>query len=144
MDKTSLFGSAPLWIIFAETVVIIVVSIYSGNFISRMHRKKTTIEDEIRIDTIVGATLALLGFMRAFTFGFAASRFDSKKQLLIDEVNSIGTTFLRAGFLQETHCNDVRSLIRKYVDLRIELAEHPDVETLHATFLQFDTRWLFW
>jgi hypothetical protein len=46
---------------------------------------------------------------------------------LLDEVNSIGTTFLRAGFLPEPHCTEVRGLIRKYVDLRIELTEHPEM-----------------
>jgi hypothetical protein len=126
MDKTSFFGSAPLWIIFAATVIIIVLSIYFGIFISRLHRRNIAIEDNIPVDTIVGGTLALLGFMLAFTFGFTASRFDSKKQLLLDEVNSIGTTFLRAGFLPEPHCAEVRSLIRKYVDLRIVLTEHPE------------------
>jgi hypothetical protein len=78
------------------------------------------------VNTIVGATLALLGFILAFTFGFTASRFDSRKQLLLDEVNSIGTTYLRAGFLTEPHCTEVRDLIRKYVDLRIELVANPE------------------
>jgi hypothetical protein len=125
MDKTSFFGSAPLWLLFAATVAIIVASIYSGIFISRIRRKDTHTEDDMPVNTIVGASLALLGFLLAFTFGFAASRFDSRKQLLLDEVNSIGTTYLRAGFLPEPHRNEVRNLIRKYVDLRIELIEHP-------------------
>lgn len=127
MDRISFFGSAPLWIIFTATVIVIVLSIYFGIFISRLRKKSIAIEDEIPVDTIVGGTLALLGFMLAFTFGFTASRFDSKKQLLLDEVNSIGTTFLRAGFLPEPHGTEVRGLIRKYVDLRIELTEHPEM-----------------
>jgi hypothetical protein len=126
MDSNSFFGSAPLWIIFAATVASIVASIYSGIYISRIRRKDTPTEDDMPVGTIVGASLGLLGFLLAFTFGFTASRFDSKKQLLLDEVNSIGTTFLRAGFLPEQHCNEVRNLIRKYVDLRIELIGHPE------------------
>jgi hypothetical protein len=126
MDRSSFFGSAPLWLIFAATVAIIVLSIYSGLFISGLRRKKITAEDDMPVDTIVGASLALLGFMLAFTFGFTATRFDAKKQLLLDEANSIGTTYLRAGFLPEPHCTEVRSLIRKYVDLRIILAKHPE------------------
>ena len=126
MDKTSFFGSAPLWIVFAATVAVIIVSIYSGIFISRIRRKNISMENDMPVDTIVGASLALLGFLLAFTFGFTASRYDSKKQLLLDEVNSIGTTFLRAGFLPEPYCNEVRSMLRKYVDLRIELIDHPE------------------
>jgi hypothetical protein len=126
MERTSFFGSAPLWVIFVATVIIILVSIYSGIFVSGLRRKNTSIEDEIPVDTIVGATLALLGFMLAFTFSFTATRFDSRKQLLLDDVNSIGTTYLRAGFLPEPHCAEVRSLLRKYVDLRVELTQHPE------------------
>jgi hypothetical protein len=126
MDNNSFFGSAPLWIIFVATVAIIVLSIYSGIFISRIRRKRSVKEDDFPVNTIVGATLALLGFILAFTFGFTASRFDSRKQLLLDDVNSIGTTFLRAGFLPEPHCTEVRNLIRNYVDLRVELSTHPE------------------
>ena len=96
------------------------------DFHLQITQKRSITEDDLPVNTIVGATLALLGFMLAFTFGFTASRFDSRKQLLLDEVNSIGTTFLRAGFLPEPHCTEVRGLIRKYVDLRIELASHPE------------------
>ena len=46
--------------------------------------------------------LGLLAFILAFTFGAATSRFDDKKQLLLDEVNAIGTTFLRTDFLSES------------------------------------------
>ena len=126
MDRTSFFGTAPQWIIFIATVAIIVLSIYSGIFVSRMRRKDGATADDMPVGTIVGATLGLLGFMLAFTFSITASRFDMKKQLLLEEVNSIGTTFLRAGFLPEPHCSEVRSLLRKYVDLRIVLAEHPE------------------
>jgi hypothetical protein len=126
MDKTTFFGSAPLWIIFAVTVLIIVASIYLGIFISGLRRKNKITEDELPVDTIVGATLALLGFILAFTFGFTSSRFDSRKQLLLDDANSIGTTYLRAGFLPDPHCTEVRNLLRKYVDLRITLTEHPE------------------
>jgi hypothetical protein len=126
MNQSSFFGSAPLWIIFIVTVSIIVFSIYAGIYISGKRRKTTVSEDEIPVNTIVGATLALLGFMLAFIFGFTASRYDSRKQLLLDDVNSIGTTYLRAGFLPEPHCSEVRGLILKYVDLRIDLINHPE------------------
>jgi len=126
MNQPGFFGTAPLWLVFGVTVAIIVISIYSGILISEIRRKKKTLSDDLPVDTIVGASLALLGFMLAFTFGFTATRFDSKKQLLLDEVNSIGTTFLRAGFLPEPHCTDVRNMLRKYVDLRIELPAHPE------------------
>jgi hypothetical protein len=126
MNQNSFFGTAPLWIVFTATVATIVLSIYLGIFISRVHRKYSAVEDDFPVNTIVGATLGLLGFILAFTFGFTASRFDARKSLLLNDVNSIGTTFLRAGFLPEPHCSEVRNLLRNYVDLRIELNAHPE------------------
>jgi hypothetical protein len=44
--------------------------------------------------------LALLGLLIAFTFSMAAERFDTRRGLVIDEANALGTTqsiFRRSG-----------------------------------------------
>jgi len=48
---------------------------------------------------MIAAILGLLAFRLAFTFGVAASRFDTRRELVLDEANAIGTTFLRAALL---------------------------------------------
>ncbi|MFZ1865424.1 MAG: hypothetical protein WAU39_14455 [Polyangiales bacterium] len=55
-----------------------------------------------------------------------ASRYDARKQLLLEEANSIGTTYLRAGLLGEPYPNEVRALLREYVGLRLRLANESD------------------
>ena len=67
---------------------------------------------------MVAATLGLLAFILAFTFGLAASRFDSRMQVLLDEANAIGTTYLRAGMLPEQG-KQIRALLREYADARL-------------------------
>jgi hypothetical protein len=49
----------------------------------------------------------------------AASRFDTRKQLVLDEANAIGTTYLRTAMLPEER-DDIRALLRSYVDARLE------------------------
>jgi hypothetical protein len=71
---------------------------------------------------MVGATLGLLAFILAFTFGLAAARFDTRRQALLDEANAIGTTYLRAGMLPERG-EEVRRLLREYVDVRLEAVQ---------------------
>jgi hypothetical protein len=73
---------------------------------------------------MAGSTLGLLAFMLAFTFGMAASRFDARRALVLDEANAIGTTYLRAAMLPDRR-DDVRALLRDYVDARLE-AVRPD------------------
>lgn len=71
--------------------------------------------------SVVGATLGLLAFLLAFTFGLAASRFDSRRVALEDEINTIQTTYLRAELLPEPQRTKVRGLLREYVDMRLEV-----------------------
>jgi hypothetical protein len=80
---------------------------------------------------LVGSLFALMAFLLAVTMGMAADRFDARRGLVLDEANSIGTTFLRAGFLPEPSSTEVRELLREYVPLRINVA---DQERLLANF----------
>ena len=51
--------------------------------------------------------------------GMASDRFDARRGLVLDEANSIGTTYLRAGYLPEPASSQIRELLREYVPLRI-------------------------
>jgi hypothetical protein len=67
---------------------------------------------------IVGSLLALMAFLLAVTMGMASDRFDTRRGLVLAEANSIGTTYLRAGFLPEPAAEATRELLREYVPLR--------------------------
>jgi hypothetical protein len=45
--------------------------------------------------------------------------------LVIDEANAIGTTYLRAEFLEEPLRAKVKNLLREYVDLQIKASANP-------------------
>ncbi len=68
-----------------------------------------------------GAIFALFGLLLAFTFSGAASRFDARRQLIVDECNALGTTWLRVDLLPEGDQPEVRTLLRAYVDARLRL-----------------------
>jgi hypothetical protein len=114
----------PLWGIFMITVAAVLLSIECGFRLGKFRRRRSELEDKPPVGEMVAATLALLAFMLAFTFGLAASRFDVRKGLVIDEANAIGTTYLRAGLLPEPYPGEVRKLLREYVSTRLE-AIHP-------------------
>ena len=64
--------------------------------------------------------LALLGLLLGFSFAIAAARHEARRELLVEEANSIGTTARRAQLLPEPHAANVVQLLREYVPLRIE------------------------
>jgi Protein of unknown function (DUF4239) len=72
-----------------------------------------------QIGNIQGAVLGLLGLLLAFTFAMAVDRYDTRRGLILKEANAIGTTYLRASLLPDTHQAPVRDLLRHYVDTRL-------------------------
>ncbi len=58
----------------------------------------------------------------------------TRQLYLVQEANAIGTADLRAALLDETHREEVRGLIKKYLDKRIELqaAERESVNKIVA------------
>ena len=64
--------------------------------------------------------IGLLAFLLAFTIGMAAARYDTRKQMVLQEANAIGTAYLRANFLPEPQRGDVRNALRAYSALRVK------------------------
>src|ERR1044072_2772409 len=93
----------------------------------RLHEKKDTAR-KVLIGGIQGAVLGLLGLLLGFTFAMAVQRYDTRRGLVVQEANAIGTTYLRASMLPDAHQAPVKELLRRYVDLRLKywpLADGP-------------------
>ena len=120
------FDTLPLWATFVLTVGMVLMAIRCGFFAGRVRRKGSDGAPEGPVGSVVGAVLGLLAFMLAFTFSMAAGRFDARKELLLADVNAIGTTALRAQLLPEPHRSECRDLLKRYVDLRVNLSAEPE------------------
>ncbi len=115
----ALMDAIPLWALSLLTILLVLTSFEIGYRFAR--RKKR--EGEGALGTLVGGGMGLLAFFLAFTFGLAASRFDTRRQLVLDEANAIGTAYLRAGLVAEPHGSEIRGLLRDYADARIEAVQ---------------------
>ena len=71
--------------------------------------------------TLESAMLGLLALMIAFTFSMALSRFDARRDAVLNEANAIGTTALRARLLPEPHRADTLKLLTEYVQIRLDI-----------------------
>jgi hypothetical protein len=113
----------PLWALFFLTVLLILLAEELGFRLGRVRARRTNRESDAPVGGMVGAELGLLAFLLAFTFGIATSRFDSRRTVLLDESNAVGTAYLRAAMLPEPHRAQVREFLREYVDVRIAAAQ---------------------
>ncbi len=71
------------------------------------------------VGAVDGAVFALLGLLIAFTFSGASSRFDTRRQLIVEETNDIGTAYLRLELLPADAQPALRESFRRYLDARI-------------------------
>jgi hypothetical protein len=114
---TNLF---PLWAVFVLTLALSIGAAEAGAVLAGLAiRKKNVQEPEAPLGALVGAMLGLLAFILAFTFGMTGARFDARKQLVLEESNAIGTTYLRAGLLPEKQGLEIRRLLRDYAEVRL-------------------------
>jgi hypothetical protein len=116
----------PLWALFIVILLVVLFSVEFGYRLGKYRRSRHEQEKEALLGTMVGATLGLLAFVLAFTFGLAAARFDARRQALLDDANAIGTTYLRAGMLPERG-EQIRGLLRDYVGIRLEAVQSDNV-----------------
>ena len=81
------------------------------------------------VSTLESGVLGLLALIIAFTFAMALTRFDARRDAVLNEANAIGTTALRARLLPEPHRTDSLNLLREYVKVRLDITARPPSRT---------------
>jgi hypothetical protein len=85
------------------------------------------------VAAVEGALFGLLGLMIAFTFSGAASRFDNRRHLIVEETNHIGTAYLRLDVLPNSARERLRAKFREYLDVRLDAYRRlPDIAAAKA------------
>ncbi len=112
--------SLPIWSVYLIAVIFLFLAAETGFRLGGFVQKRWPDQAEAGVGTVVGAALALLGFLLAFITGIALENFNHRRHLVVLEADVIGTTYLRAGFLPSPYKEDSRTLMREYVDIRLD------------------------
>ena len=106
-----------LWLIIAGVVFGFVAVGYAAG---RVLRTQETLREPVGI--VQGAFFALVGLVLAFGLTLALGRYDTRRQAVVDDADTIGTTYLRAQTLAEPMRNQSLQLLRQYTDASLELS----------------------
>jgi hypothetical protein len=71
------------------------------------------------LGVIDGAVFGLMALLLGFSFSGAVSRFDVRRELILQETNAIGTAWLRIDLLPEAAQSKIRDDFRAYLDARL-------------------------
>jgi hypothetical protein len=127
MPTVQLLDSLPIVGVFVAFAIFTLLCYEGGFRLGRWYQDRTPGEQEGPTGMLVGSILALLAFLLAVTMGMASDRFDARRAIVVDEANSIGTTYLRAGYLPEPASSQIRELLRRYVPLRIVVTDTTNI-----------------
>ncbi len=121
IDAIDLF-LLPLWfLVFVLLLVIPTAAIVGHRIGKRALRRQKQLPVQERTqpsDTTIGAFLALLGLLLAFTYSFALSRYEDRKEALLLEANAISTAFVQAMLIEEPGRTEYREAVLKYAETR--------------------------
>jgi hypothetical protein len=119
MVNLSLLQTAPTFLVAISLFVLIISSYLLGHRLRSRAIKKNPDLAKIDFGAINGMLLALLGLLLAFTFSMSNSRFDTRRQLIIEEANTIGTVILRTDIYPDSMRQLLRTNLKEYVEQRI-------------------------
>src|SRR5262252_649283 len=120
------------WIVFAVLLIFLVGLSELAWRVGFACSRKTS-ETDKESGTVKSAVLALLGLLLGFSFALAGTRHEARRELVVEEANSIGTTARRAQLLPEPHGANVAQLVQKYIPLRIYTDRQSQCSTEFAT-----------
>ena len=68
---------------------------------------------------VEGSLLGLLALLLAFTFSMSAARYETRRQIVLQEARFIGTAILRADLYEQLERDAFRADFKEYVEVRI-------------------------
>jgi hypothetical protein len=118
---------APLWaigLLLLSALTVAVALGFAGQ--SRLQRMAGAgIEPPPGGAHLLSAVLGLLALLLGFSFSMAMDRYDTRRQLVVQEANALGTTWLRIQLLDEPDRTVMSDLMRRYVDARLGWSNSP-------------------
>src|SRR6185295_1207513 len=101
--------------LFSSMLLMLVL----GQWLGRRSLSQETDVVRSRLTGVEAAIFGLMGLMVAFTFSGAAQRYEMRRQLVVDEANAIGTSYLRIDLLPAARQAALREKYRQYLEARL-------------------------
>ena len=119
MNTGFLYGTNE-FIVYSVFFILMLIATEGGFRLGQKSEASTADKTKSQVSTVETAILAVLGLLLGFTMSMAVSRFEARKQLVLDEANAIGTSFLRTQLLPAPDGPEIANLLHQYTDVRLQ------------------------
>ena len=124
-----------MWLILVVVFAAVLAGACEAGFrLGRNAESRSASHSKSQLGVVTGGILSILGLLLGFTMSMAVTRFEARKQLVLDEANAIGTSYLRTRLLPAPESAEIANLLREYIGVRLEYADVvDDFDRLQAT-----------
>lgn len=112
--------AASQWLIGLVFLVLMLATSEAGFRLGCANKSTTSEVTESQISYLQAGIIGVLGLLLGFTLAMAVTRFAARKQLVVEESNAIGTSYLRAQLIPSPGGTEISNRLRDYVDVRLQ------------------------
>jgi hypothetical protein len=108
------------WLIGFVFLVLMLATSEAGFRLGCANKRTTSEATKSQISFLQAGIIGVLGLLLGFTLAMAVTRFEARKQLVVEESNAIGTSYLRASLIPSPEGTEISNCLRDYVDVRLQ------------------------
>ena len=114
-----------LWLFWACLFLLLLIASEAGFRVGRWHAAQHHAgEKEISsVGAITAGMIGLLAFTLGLTISIAQDRFEGRRNAVVQEANTIGTAWLRAGLIGGDEGKALAGLIEDYAKVRLDYTQ---------------------
>lgn len=113
------FFQLPTYVLFVIIFFLILLFNHTGFRYKRNLIEKYPERVNENIGSMQGSMLGLMSLLLGFTFSVAMSKFETRRHLLVEEANTIGTAILRTDLYPDSLRLPLRAQFKDYLETRI-------------------------
>jgi hypothetical protein len=136
---TQLIFSSNPFVMLIVLCAILTLSVEISYQLGQKSKQLTSYDNET-VNTIQAGLLTLVAFMLGLTYAQAQGRFDTRRELVVREANSIGTTWLRSSQLPLGESARFRKILTQYTSERLEAYSTPGRPDLYQRVVRDSDR----
>jgi hypothetical protein len=126
---------APVWLVAIVIFFLIIIFNWLGFVFRKKQMRDPSFAEPAGASIIESSLLGLTALLVAFTFSMAASKFEKRREIIVEEANHIGTAILRCDLYPDSIRSLLRADFHQYVEARIASYEVSDDEQKMRTAL---------
>jgi hypothetical protein len=114
------FDLIPSFWLAIPFLFLLIFANWLGHQFKMLYIKKFPDVEDVGMGPTEGSLLGLTALMLSFTFGMSSSKYENRRQLIVQEANNIGTTILRADLYPDSVRKNLRADLKNYLEERIK------------------------